>query len=223
MAVGTGLLEGRRTFARRIGKGSVAMVLAAALLVGGTYLWQHAQVIDGKAALDRAASAGQSARAQVSALEGRNHSLRQEVAALKDTAAKPESPAKPATLLADGTYPTFVRTVDVENATVTVDVIQVFEHQAAIQAAIEDGMRRADAQYLDVYVRNHNDLLRTIPVAPDVRIDFMGECDSPGSRTQALRELAKATTPFTTTYYYAVTVAGGAIDRIEQHIAISAC
>src|SRR5437870_4233675 len=42
-------------------------------------------------------------------------------------------------VLADGTYPTYIRGVDVGGAAITVDVIQVFKDEAAANAAIADG------------------------------------------------------------------------------------
>jgi hypothetical protein len=125
--------------------------------------------------------------------------------------------------LADGTYPTYVRGVDVHGATITVDVIQVFQDEAAVKAAMEDGKTLDEAQYLYVYIRNQSSRLRTLPVATDVRIEFVGTCESPPDRNAALTELAKKTTPFDKTYYYDITVAGGAINRIAQHLAIPAC
>ena len=52
MELETGVLKARGTPSRRIGKGAVAMALATAMLVFGTYLWQHAQVHDRQVALD---------------------------------------------------------------------------------------------------------------------------------------------------------------------------
>lgn len=142
------------------------------------------------------------------------------------TAPQPEqTPIEQATLapiLEDGTYPSYIRGVDVGDATVTVDVVQVFEDEDAAKAAIEDGTPHREAKYLYIYVRNENDLLRTLPVSEDVRIRFIGGCES-GDRHLALEELSKETTPFTTTYYYSVTVTAGAIDHIVQHVAIPAC
>ena len=49
-------------------------------------------------------------------------------------------PAPDPNALADGVYPTFVRAVDVQGGTVTVDVLQVFVGAEQRQAAIEDGV-----------------------------------------------------------------------------------
>jgi len=94
-------------------------------------------------------------------------------------------------VLADGTYPTYIDKVDVKDATITVDVIQLFENEAAINAAVEDGMSANDAQYLYVYIRNQNPRLRTLPVARNIDIEFTDGCEAPPVRDKALTELAK--------------------------------
>jgi hypothetical protein len=137
------------------------------------------------------------------------------------------SPSADPNALADGTYPTFVHRVNVSGATITVDVIQIFENgEDAVRAAMEDGMSKEEAQtylYDPVYVRNQNPLLRTLPVARDVRIEFLGTCESPGDRDAALQELRDKTTPFNAFYYYSVTVRDGAVHRVVEHQTGSAC
>jgi hypothetical protein len=126
-------------------------------------------------------------------------------------------------VLADGTYPTYIDGVDVGGGTITIDVIQVFENDAATNAAIEDGMAPNDAQYLYVYVRNQNPRLRTLPVDREVDMLFLDGCEAPPERDAALTELAKRTTPFDSLYYYDVTVTNGTIHNIEQHLTEAAC
>jgi len=138
---------------------------------------------------------------------------------------RPSTTAQPTpdpTALADGTYPAYVRAVDVQRATITVDVVQVFVGSAAHQAAIEDGVAWRDVRFDPVYIRNENPLLRTLPVAREVKIKFIGECMEP-SRRVGLTELRKETTPFTTVFYYDVSVVGGSIQSIQQLIAVAAC
>jgi hypothetical protein len=136
------------------------------------------------------------------------------------------SPTVDPTALADGIYPAFIRDVDVRGNTITVDVIQLFEQQAAVDAAVDDGISAEAAQlylYAPVYVRNENPLLRTLPVARDVSIEFLGGCEAAGNRHAELRELSERTSPFDSSYYYAFTLRGGAIERVVEHIAVSAC
>jgi hypothetical protein len=141
------------------------------------------------------------------------------------TPAHPSPTAEPTsdpTALADGVYPTFVRAVDVRGATITFDVLQVFVGAAAHEAAIEDGVRWMDVRYNPVYIRNENPLLRTLPVARDVRIKLIAICMAP-NRWVGLRELREATTPFTDSFYYEVTVAGGSVERIRQLVTVAGC
>jgi hypothetical protein len=138
---------------------------------------------------------------------------------------RPTTSAQPTpdpTALADGTYPAYVRAVDVQRATITVDVVQVFVGGAAHQAAIEDGVAWGDVRFDPVYIRNENPLLRTLPVARDVKIKFIGMCMEPNRRV-GLTELRKETTPFTSVFYYDVSVVGGSIQSIQQLIAVAAC
>jgi hypothetical protein len=139
----------------------------------------------------------------------------------------PEPSATPdGTALADGTYPAYLGTVDVPRGTVTVDLVQIFTGTDAVRAAIQDGIARRDARqyrFFPVYVRDQNDLLRTLPVRSDARIRFLGECESPGDVHAALAELARRTTPFDTAYYYATTVENGEILGLVQRIALPAC
>jgi hypothetical protein len=134
----------------------------------------------------------------------------------------PSRPTSDPTALANGVYPTYVRAVDVQGATVTVDVLQVFTGSAAHQAAIEDGVPWKDVRYDPVYIRNENPLLRTLPVARDVHIELYGECTAP-NRWVGLTQLRKATTPFTNTFYYEASVVDGRVERIQQLVAIAAC
>jgi hypothetical protein len=124
--------------------------------------------------------------------------------------------------LADGVYPTYVRAVDVQGATVTVDVLQVFVGAEQHQAAIEDGVPWADVRYDPVYIRNENPLLRTLPVARSVKIKFIGMCTSP-SRWVGLKELHKQTKNFDELYYYEMSVIDGSVVAIDQKVALSAC
>jgi len=132
-------------------------------------------------------------------------------------------PAPDPNALANGVYPTFVRAVDVQGATVTVDVLQVFVGEAEQhQAAIEDGVDWEYVMHDPVYVRNENPLLRTLPVTPDAHIQFMGTCESP-SRQVGLTELRKQTANFDGLYYYEMSIIDGSVVAIDQRIAASAC
>jgi hypothetical protein len=132
-------------------------------------------------------------------------------------------PAPDLNALTDGVYPTFVRAVDVEGGTITVDVLEVFVGEAEQhQAAIEDGVDWEYFMYDPVYVRNDNPLLRTLPVAWDARIHFYGWCDYP-SRWAGLTELRKEAASSGEGWYYEITIVDGEIVGIEQKVASSGC
>jgi len=90
----------------------------------------------------------------------------------------------PAPVLADGRYDAYIRRVQVPidygTSQLVVDLVQVFQGQAAVDAAIADGMSHDQAQVLGVYFRNQNPRLRTLPLASDVRLDLRGgDCEAP--------------------------------------------
>jgi pyruvate/2-oxoglutarate dehydrogenase complex dihydrolipoamide acyltransferase (E2) component len=150
-------------------------------------------------------------------------------AAATPTAGQPAkaAPAAPATagqpvILPDGRHDAFVRKVDSGRGTIVLDVVQVFHDQAAVEAAVEDGKPRADAQYLQAYVRNQNPRLRTLPLASGVRVNLLGGCEEPKGDQQALAKLA-SNARLGNVYYYTVTVKGGAVRQLDEHLAVNAC
>jgi pyruvate/2-oxoglutarate dehydrogenase complex dihydrolipoamide acyltransferase (E2) component len=150
-------------------------------------------------------------------------------AAATPTAGQPAkaAPAAPATagqpvILPDGRHDAFVRKVDSGRGTIVLDVVQVFHDQAAVEAAVEDGKPRADAQYLQAYVRNQNPRLRTLPLASGVRVNLLGGCEEPKGDQQALAKLA-SNARLGNVYYYTVTVKGGAVRQLDEHLAGNAC
>ncbi len=133
-------------------------------------------------------------------------------------ATSPHSPA-----LADGTYDAFVRGVNVDRRTVVIDLAQVIEGEAAIKKALrEDGKPEgwASAGY---YVRNQNSLLRTLPVARDVRIKFHSSCEDPASGPTALNELSKRIVRFKGMFYYHFTMRDGLVRTMEERQVQPAC
>jgi hypothetical protein len=131
----------------------------------------------------------------------------------------------PRPVLADGRYDSYIRTVDSGRGRLVVDLVQVFEGQAAVDAAIADGMARDKAQYLGVWVRNQNPRLRTLPLARDLRLDLRGgDCEAPLNHQLAkLTSDARLMSGSTHTYYFTLTVAGGAVHQIQERLAINAC
>ena len=130
----------------------------------------------------------------------------------------------PRPVLADGRYDSYIRTVDSGRGRLVVDLVQVFEGQAAVDAAIADGMARDKAQYLGVYVRNQNPRLRTLRLASDLRLDLQGGCEEPiSSQLTKLAEDARLVSGGVHTYYFRLTVAGGAVHRVQEFLAVNAC
>jgi len=137
---------------------------------------------------------------------------------------QPAPVAKPP-VLADGRYDAFIRQVNTRGDYLVVDLVQVFEGQAAVDAAVADGQSRETAQVLYTYIRNQNPRLRTLPLAGDVRLDLRGiDCEAPASHQLAkLAADARAMSGDVHTYYFTLTVAGGAVHRVQQFVAINAC
>jgi hypothetical protein len=144
---------------------------------------------------------------------------------------RPPSPTPPVyrpaprPVLADGRYDTYIRQVNTRGDYLVVDLVQVFEGQAARDAAIADGMARDKAQYLGVYVRNQNPQLRTLPLAGDLRLDLRGgDCEAPlNHQLTKLATDARAMSGTIHTYYFNLTVRAGAVHQVQEFLAINAC
>jgi hypothetical protein len=137
---------------------------------------------------------------------------------------QPAPVAKPP-VLADGRYDAFIRQVNTRGDYLVVDLVQVFEGQAAVDAAVADGQSRETAQVLYTYIRNQNPRLRTLPLAGDLRLDLRGiDCEAPASHQLAkLAADARAMSGADHAYYFSLTVAGGAVHRVQEFLAINAC
>jgi hypothetical protein len=135
----------------------------------------------------------------------------------------PPTPKPP--VLADGHYDSYVRTVDRSHNRLVVDLVQVFHEQAAIDAALADGVPYDQAQVLYVYVRNHNPQLRTLPMATDLRLDLLpGDCiESPNHQFAKLVKDSRAMSGSRPAYYFTLTVAGGSVHRIQEDKTFNAC
>jgi hypothetical protein len=81
------------------------------------------------------------------------------------------------------------------------------------------------AQYLGVYVRNQNPRLRTLPLARDLRLDLRGgDCEAPlNHQLTKLAADARAMSGSVHTYYFTLTVRGGAVQQVQEFLAINAC
>jgi hypothetical protein len=127
------------------------------------------------------------------------------------------------TTLTDGRYDAYVRKVDPDRDLIVVDLVQVFTGDAAVRAAIQDGMDRSAAEVRDTYVRNQNPRLRTLEMAGGVRLNLIGSCESTGQEALFTKLIKDATYGQGQLFYYTLGVQGGVVRQIDEHQAQPAC
>jgi hypothetical protein len=120
-------------------------------------------------------------------------------------------------VLENGRHPVYLKTVDPDRRTITFDLVQFFTGDAATRAAAEDGKESPPPN--DVYIRNVNSRLRTLPVAADAPITANTlTAQSSGSATKnvplTLDELAGYFPADADPFW--ITVAGGQVTRMAQ-------
>jgi hypothetical protein len=135
------------------------------------------------------------------------------------------APTPKAPVLADGHYDAYIQQANTQSDYLVVDLVQVFQGQAAIDAAIADGLPRDQAQVLYVWVRNQNPRLRTLAMASDLRLDLLpGDClESRNHQFAKLLKDSRAISNSRPAYYFTLTVAGGAVHRIQEDKTFNAC
>jgi hypothetical protein len=137
----------------------------------------------------------------------------------------PTPTPKPKPVLADGRYDSYIRTVDTNRQRLVVDLVQVFQGQAAVKAAVADGLPHDQAQVLYVWVRNQNPRLRTLTMAKDLSIDLLpGDCVE--SRNHQLAKLVKDSRAMSNSrpaYFFTLTVADGVVHQIKEDKTFNAC
>jgi len=79
-----------------------------------------------------------------------------------------------------------------------------------------------DGRY-DAYVRNQNDLLRTLEMAGGVKLNLIGACDSTGQEGLFTKLIKDATYGHGQLFYYTLRVQDGVVQRIDEHQAQPAC
>jgi hypothetical protein len=127
------------------------------------------------------------------------------------------------TTLTDGRYDAYVRKVDPDRDLIVVDLVQVFTGEAAVRAALEDGMDRSAAEVRDTYVRNQNARLRTLEMASGVRLNLIGSCESTGQEALFTKLIKDATYGQGHLFYYTLNVQNGVVRQIDEHQAQPAC
>ena len=91
------------------------------------------------------------------------------------TSASPSTPTPSASpILAEGRSFGNIKSVDAANSELVFDLEQFFSGDAADKAAQEDGVI-GPGEHVDndVYIRNVNPLLRTVPISPSVDIELI--------------------------------------------------
>ena len=123
--------------------------------------------------------------------------------------------AEPAQL-ADGRHPVIVKQVSVGGRTVTFDLIQWFEGDAAAKAAAEDGQESPPPN--DYYTRNVNPRLRTLPVTSGARITLTRQTAGQGGGNAAEPVPADLATVAASGvgHIFWATVRGGQIQALEE-------
>jgi hypothetical protein len=146
-----------------------------------------------------------------------------EPAAEPESSAAPAAAGAPASDLEDGDHEAYITKVDRARHRLVVDVVQVFHDDAAVKAAVADGKSPSDAKYLTTWVRNQNPRLRVLPLAEDPEIELRDACNESGGDPQALLANLAANARLDGTYYYTLTVDDGAVERIQERLAVNAC
>ena len=199
-----------------------AIGTGAALALGG----RSADQSDQPAAAAAQPVAAQAAKAAAStpASRGTAAGQRQQGSGQEQSSTPSGSPKREGvTTLTDGRYDAYVRKVDPDRDLIVVDLVQVFTGDAAVRAALEDGMDRSAAEVRDTYVRNQNDRLRTLEMAGGVRLNLIGSCESTGQEALFTKLIKDATYGQGHLFYYTLHVQGGMVQRIDEHQAQPAC
>ena len=127
------------------------------------------------------------------------------------------TPTRQPVVLADGRHPVFLKTVDPAGRSITFDLIQLYFGEEARREELKDH----DTQYPapnDVYLRNVNPRLRTLPVQAGATISVL---DNNLDATDGYVSLAKlaAVLPRQSSMPFWITVRHGQVVKIvEQYI-----
>jgi hypothetical protein len=129
------------------------------------------------------------------------------------TKAPPASQAAEPTDMQNGRHPVVVKQVDAAGRTVTFDLVQWFDGDAATKAAAEDGEESPPPN--DYYIRNVNPRLRTLPITPDARLTLTGVTLGSGGADATEVDLATVAAKGPDHLFWA-TVQGGRIVALEE-------
>ena len=125
-------------------------------------------------------------------------------------------------LVPDGTSFGYVTAINIGGRTVTIDIAELLTGDAAVKAAIEDGVLEPGETSIDndYYVRNKNPKLRTAPVAPTAPVNVLADPGSPDLSSGSLQELAlslsKVTSDDGPRLPVQIVASGGIVTRIDE-------
>jgi hypothetical protein len=123
----------------------------------------------------------------------------------------------PPVVLVDGRHPVFLKTVNPAGRLITFDLIQLYFGEEAIREELKDHDTDRPAPN-DVYLRNVNPRLRTLPVPVDATITVLDNNLAPVKEPVSLAKLA-AVMPRQSSLPFWITVRHGQVVRIaEQYI-----
>jgi hypothetical protein len=129
----------------------------------------------------------------------------------------PTTPTRQPVVLVDGRHPVFLKTVDPAGRLITFDLIQLYFGEEAKREELKDH----DTQYPapnEVYLRNVNPRLRTLPVPVEATITVLDNNLAPVKEPVSLAKLA-AVMPRQSSMPFWITVRHGQVVRIaEQYI-----
>jgi hypothetical protein len=127
------------------------------------------------------------------------------------------TPGRQPVVLADGRHPVFLKTVDPAGGSITFDLIQLYFGEEAIREELKDHDTPYPAPN-DVYLRNVNPRLRTLPVRAGAAITVLDNNLAPVKEPVSLATLADVL-PRQGSMPFWVTVRHGQVVRIaEQYI-----
>jgi hypothetical protein len=115
-------------------------------------------------------------------------------------------------VLADGRHPVLIKRIDASGRRVTFDLIQFYQgEQAAIEAAKD---RQESPPPNDLYIRNVNTRLRTLPVRADAPITVNGLLATQTDTPVTLAKLASLTARYSPVFW--ITVQNDQVVKIAE-------
>ncbi|MFN8051222.1 MAG: hypothetical protein U0Q22_07305 [Acidimicrobiales bacterium] len=121
----------------------------------------------------------------------------------------------------DGTSFGYLKGVSISQSTITIDIAELLTGDAAVKAALEDGVLEPGETSIDndYYIRNKNPKLRTAPVSPSAEIKTLDDPGSPDLTSTSIGTLAadlQARSGEEAGVPVNIVAKGGVISRIDE-------